>query len=171
MARAVLPTKPIGASRVGLFAGIVDKALHHWGDVLLLTFDPATTTMPTLRLTQRYQTTTTSPLPPAVRLSLCSHQVSNCLVRSPCGGGCFRPAMALPHGHTWTTSFAAQCRPTIFTSRTSSTTLGFLGSWWMKSWRWRGTPFSAVSAQAPTALHRSNRRKCAFLLRDLCRYS
>ena len=44
----------------------------------LLTVDPATTTMPTPRLTQQYQTmTTTSLLSPAARSSLCSHQVSD----------------------------------------------------------------------------------------------
>ena len=63
-----------------LFAGIIDRALHHWGHVPLLTVDPVTKSLPTLRLTQRYPTTT-SPLSPAIRLSLCSHQVSNCLVR------------------------------------------------------------------------------------------
>ena len=46
----------------------------------LLTVDPGTTTVPTPRLTQRYQMTTTSPLSPAGRSSLCSHQVSNRLV-------------------------------------------------------------------------------------------
>ena len=46
----------------------------------LLTVDPATTTMPTPRLTQRYQTTT-SPLSPAIRLSVCSHQVPKTIGR------------------------------------------------------------------------------------------
>ena len=54
MARAVLPNPSARAGWV--FAGIIDGAT---GDMSpLLTVDPATTTMPTLRLTQRYQTTT-----------------------------------------------------------------------------------------------------------------
>ena len=52
----------------------------------LLTVDPATTTKPTPRLTQQYQTmTTTSPLSPAARSSLCSHQVSNRWVHAHLG--------------------------------------------------------------------------------------
>ena len=46
----------------------------------LLMVDLVNTTLPTLRLTQQYQTTTTSPLSRVVRLSLCRNQVSNCLV-------------------------------------------------------------------------------------------
>ena len=45
-----------------------------------MTTDPATTTMPTPRQTQPYLMMTTSPLSRAVRMSLCSHQVSHCLV-------------------------------------------------------------------------------------------
>ena len=68
------------------------------GDTSLLsTAGPVTTTSPTLRLTQQDQTmTTTSPLSPAVRSSLCSHQVSNRLVPSPFGAVCFWLAMAFP---------------------------------------------------------------------------
>ena len=50
------------------FSLVSMKELCTTGDTsLLLTAGPATTTMPTPRLTQRYQ------LSPAIRLSLCSH--------------------------------------------------------------------------------------------------
>ena len=57
-----------------------------WDMSSLLTVDPATTTSLTPRLTQQYQTmTTTSLLSPVVRSSLCSHQVSYRLVRPRSG--------------------------------------------------------------------------------------
>ena len=51
MARAVLPNPSARAE--WLLAGFVDRSLHHWGHASLLTVDPATTTMPTPRLTQQ----------------------------------------------------------------------------------------------------------------------
>ena len=103
-----------------------------WDMSPLLTVDPATTTMPTPRLTQRYQTMT-SPPSPTVRLSLCSHQVSNCLVRPMwrVGEAGFRPTITLPRDGG-TSNSAAQCLSTIFIARTSSTTTGSLGSGWTK---------------------------------------
>ena len=68
MVRAVLPNPSARAER--LFAGIIDRALRHWGHVLPLDGGP--------------DQTTTSPLSPAIRLSLCS-QVSDCLVRPRVG--------------------------------------------------------------------------------------
>ena len=118
---------------------------------LLLMADPATTTSLTVRLTQQSQTTT-SPLSQVMRLSLCSHQVSNCLVCAHVGEVVF--------GRRWlscamvgTSYSAAQCRSTIFISRISSMTTGSLDSWCMKCWRWRGTPFSAVSRHSQPAQH------------------
>ena len=123
----------------------------------LLTVDPATTTMPTPRLTQRYQkTTTTSPLSPAVCLSLCSYQVLECLVRPFVGevvfGGDGSPAR--PRG-----SGPAPC----------STTTGCLGRLKTKCWHWSGILFGAVSRRSRLPQHCSGStdRKCAFLLRDL----
>ena len=52
----------------------------------LLTVGPATTTSTTLRLTQQYYTTTSSPWR-APCMSLCRHQVSNCRVCPVWGGG------------------------------------------------------------------------------------
>ena len=74
---------------------------------LLLTVDPATTTMLTSRLTQRHQTT--SPLSPAARSSLCSHEVSDRWVPSlppppsllpSFGVVCFWLVMAFPEDFT-----------------------------------------------------------------------
>ena len=72
----------------------------------LLMVDPSTPTMPTPRLTQRCLTTTL-PLSPVIRLSLCSHQVSNCLVCPHMGGGCFRSATALPRDRVDQPSYLA----------------------------------------------------------------
>ena len=89
----------------------------------------------------------TSLLSPAIRLSLGSHQVSNCLV-------CLRVDEVV-FGRRWlaraimlTSSLVALCHPTIISSRTSSMTTGCPRSWWMKCWRWRGTPFGAVSQRS-----------------------
>ena len=58
---------------------------------------------------------------------------------------------------------------TISTSRTASRTTGSQGNKCLIFWRWRTTSFSGVSqrSRTPTALQRSNRGKCAHLLRDL----
>ena len=93
MARAVLLNPSARAQ--WLFPSIIDRALHHWRRVLALDGGPVTTASLTLRLTQQYQMTTLS-LSLALRMSLCSLQVSSCHVCPPCGGGCFRPAIALP---------------------------------------------------------------------------
>ena len=106
--------------------------------------------MPTPRLTQQYQTTT-SPLSLAMRPSLCSHQVSNCLV-CPC-------VVKVVFGWRWlsraalgTIHSAAQCLSTMSISRTLE----------------RDTFRRCFLAQpAPTALQRFCRRKRALLLRDL----
>ena len=45
------------------------------------------------------------------------------------------------------------CHPTIFSSRTSSTTGECPGSCWMKCWRWRGIPFGAVSLRSRLPQH------------------
>ena len=51
----------------------------------------------------------------------------------------------------------------------SSETMGSQGNKWLTYWRWRTTSFTSVSQRrrTPTALQRSNRGKCAHLLRDL----
>ena len=87
----------IASSRIGqqmsakslqLFAGIIIEPCITGDISSLLTVDLATATMPTPRLTQRYQTaTTTSPLSPAVRSSLCSHESYR--VFHPTRGGLF----------------------------------------------------------------------------------
>ena len=61
---------------------------------LLLMAGTVTTTLPTLRLTQQYQTTTST----LARCAFESVQPSSLQLPGlpPCGGGCFRPAMALP---------------------------------------------------------------------------
>ena len=123
--------------------------------------------MPSLRLTQRYQTTT-SLLSPAIRLSLCSHKVSSCLVRTRVGEVVFGRRW-LSRTTTRTSSFNAQCRPTIFTSRTSSTTAGGSGQVVDEMLALERDTFQrCLPAQpAPSALQRFSRRKCAFLLGDL----
>ena len=78
MARAVLPNPSARAE--WLFAGIIDRALHHWDMSPPLTVGLATSTSTTLRLTQPYLTTTTLSPKRAARVNLCSHQVSNCPV-------------------------------------------------------------------------------------------
>ena len=71
MARAVLPNPSERAE--WLFAGIIDRALHHWEHVPALDGGPDDHDL--AGLTQQYQTTTL-PLSRALRMSLCSHQVS-----------------------------------------------------------------------------------------------
>ena len=86
MARAVLPNPSARAK--WLFAGVIDRALHHWDMSPLLTAGPATTTSTstTQRLTQQYLTTTMTLSPwRAARVNLCGHQVSDCPV-SPLRG-------------------------------------------------------------------------------------
>ena len=77
MTRAVLPNP--SALAEWLFAGIIDRALHHRDHFPpLLTVALATKTTQTPRLTQPYQTTTmTSPPSPVNRSNLCDHQASN----------------------------------------------------------------------------------------------
>ena len=75
MVGAVLPNPSARAE--WLFAGIIDEPCVTGDKSSLLTVDPATTTSLTPRLTQKHQTMMTSSLSPAVRSSLCSHQVSN----------------------------------------------------------------------------------------------
>ena len=69
MTRAVVPNSSTRAD--WLLAGIIDRALHHWGHVPLLTVELETTTTQTPRLTQPYQITTmTSPPSPVNRQHL-----------------------------------------------------------------------------------------------------
>ena len=70
-ARALLPNP--SALAEWLFAGITDRALHHWGHVPALDGGPGGHDF--LRLTQQYLTTTMT-LPPwrATRTNLCGHQ-------------------------------------------------------------------------------------------------
>ena len=88
MARAVLPNPSARAE--WFLAGVIDRALHRWRHVPPLDGGPGDHDFADSETDTAIQTTT-SPLSQVMRLSLCSHQVSNCLVCSPCG-----PAMALP---------------------------------------------------------------------------
>ena len=86
-----------------------------------------------------------------MRPSLCSHQVSDCLV-CPCVGEVVFGRRWLSRAALRTSHSAAQCLSTISISRTLE----------------RDTFRRCFLAQpAPTALQSSNRRKRALLLRDL----
>ena len=67
MTRTVLPDP--SAQAEWLLAGFTNRALHHWGHVLLWTVDLATTTTQTPRLAQQYQMTTMTSLPSPVNRS------------------------------------------------------------------------------------------------------
>ena len=126
IARAVLPNPSARAER--LFAGIIDRALHHWGHVSPLCGGPCDHD----HADSETDTATPFndddiPLSPVVRSSPCSHHVSNNLVRTRVGEGAFGRRW-LSQTTTRTSSFVAKCRPTIFTSRKSLTTTRFLGA-------------------------------------------
>ena len=143
MARAVLPNPSLRAE--WLLAGIIDRALHHWGHDPLLTVDPTTTTMPTPRLTQQYQTmTTTSPVSPVVRSSLCSHQVSNCWVPPHSGWFVSGWRWFLRLTSQMSLSPAALCHPLTLSSKTSSKITRCPGRLLAKCLHWRWRPVGAA---------------------------
>ena len=94
---------------------------------LLLTADPATTTSLTLRLIQQYQTTTTLSHSRAMRMSLCSHQVSNYLV-CPRVGKVVSGRRWLSRATSRTRNSAVQCPLTFSTLSTFSRTTGSQGN-------------------------------------------
>ena len=88
MARAVLPNPSARAE--WLFAGIIDRALHHWGHVPALDGGPGcstlTSTVPTL--TRHFLTTMTTSPSRVSRRKPCSLPVSGrsvFLCVAPCG--------------------------------------------------------------------------------------
>ena len=115
MARAVLPNP--SARSEWLLAGIIDRALDHWGHVPPLDGGPGDH--------ENADSETDTAIPDDDIASL-SHQVSNCLV-------CARVGEVVPgqrwlsRATVWTRSSAAERRSTIFTSRTSSMTTGSPG--------------------------------------------
>ena len=118
--------------------------------------------MPTLRLTQRYQTTTTQPLSPVIRLSLCCHP-SLSLPGTQCGRGCCLPHDRADQLLCSSVPFDDLHLENLFddngVSRQVMDEMLALQ---------RDTFQRCLSAQqAPTALQRFNRRKCALLLREL----
>ena len=124
MAGAVLPNPSARAEWP--LVGILDRALHHWGHVPAL--DGVTTTSLTPRLTQQYQTTTTLSPWRATRMSVCSHQVSDCPVCSS-GEEVVFVRRWLSHAVSRTHSVAVQCPPpTISATRTASRTTGSQGN-------------------------------------------
>ena len=131
------------------------------------TVDPATTTMPTPRLTQRYQTTTTSPLSPAIRLSLCSHQVPATWFApvwkrlfSAGDGSPARPrepVTSLPSVARRSSPREHLRRPRAFLAgcrRNAGTGEGYLSA-------------LSLGAADSFSIAEVHRRKCVFLLRDL----
>ena len=111
----------------------------------LLTVDPAITTMPTPRLTQQHQTTT-SPLSPVVRSSLCSRQVPNqlCLPlhhlkRFVSGLRCFFRVTS-----QMSLSPAALCHPSTLRSKTSSKITRCHGRFLAKCLRWSWKPIGTA---------------------------
>ena len=103
------------------------------GDVSrLLTVGLATTTLPTPRLTQRYQTmTTTSPLSPAVRSSPRSHKSATL------GVVCFLLAMAFPDYFANGFFLAVLCHPSASSSKTSLKIMGCPRRLLTKCLHWR----------------------------------
>ena len=131
---------------------------------------PATTTMPTLRLTQQYQTMkTTSLLSPAFRSSLCSHEVSNRRVAADSGWFVSGWRWLFLETSQTSLSLAVLCHPSALSSKTF---LKIMGCPWqiidgmlaleVETYR------RCFPAQlALSAFQGCNRRKSAFPLRDL----
>ena len=140
------------------------------GDMSLLsTVGPANTTSTTLRLTQQYQTTAMTVSPwRATRMNLCSHQVSNCPVY---------PRASEEEGKVvvgrWRSHATSRTQSVPFSDNlhleNSFEDNGGSGQHVLDLLALEFDVFQrCLSAQpAPTALQRSNRGKCAHLLRDL----
>ena len=110
-----------------------------------LTVDPATTTMPTPRLPQRYQTMTpTSPLSPAVRSSLCSHQVSNRWFPLRSGWSVSSWRWLFRMTSQTGLSLAVLCHPSALSSKTSLKIMGCPHWLLTKSLHWRWRPIGAA---------------------------
>ena len=141
-------------------------ALHHWGHVSPLDGGPGDHDHANSETTQQYQTmTTTSPVSPVGRSSLCSHQLSNRSVPPHLG--------RFVSGWRWffPTEFASRNLVSPFDLELENI-LEDHGVSWQTTDEMLGLELETYrrcfSAQlALSALQRFNRRKCAFLLRDL----
>ena len=103
-----------------------------------------------------------------MRLSLCSHQVSNCLVFLRVEEVVFSGRW-LSRAMVGTSYSADQCCSTIFILRSSSMTTGLWAAGGGNAGAGERTPFSAASRHSRTSQHRRvfHRRTCALLLSDV----
>ena len=163
-ARAVLPNPSARAE--WFFAGIIDRALNRWGHVPALDCDGG----PGDHDLDDFETDTATPdddddivSQRATRSNVCSHQVPNCSV-CPRAIGSAVGWRWLSHAMSRARSVLGQYPSSTVSSRTVPRTTGSLDLFALKDDVFQ----RCLSAQpAPTALQRSNRCKCAHLLRDL----